>query len=213
VRGTRKASPTLVGVTRTNYHHGALRETLLKATLELIEMDGIGAVSLRQVARSAGVSPRAPYHHFPDRAALLTALSDEGFRLLAAELTEAHTAASAPTEALEAILNAYVEFARANPAYFRLMFRPELTEPHKSESGAEAGEAAFAVLANTVDECLATKVLPAVDKNVLAITMWSLVHGYASLWLDGQLDHRTKDPAALAHQVAALVTSLATAPH
>jgi AcrR family transcriptional regulator len=201
-------------VTRTNYHHGALREALLKATLELIETDGIGAVSLRQVARAAGVSPRAPYHHFLDRAALLTALSDEGFRLLAVALTEAYAAAATPTEALEAILNAYVEFAWASPAYFRLMFRPELTQPHKSESGAEAGEAAFAVLAETVGECLATKAVPAVDKNVLAITMWSLVHGYASLWLDGQLDHRTSDPAALAHQVAALVTSFATTvPH
>jgi AcrR family transcriptional regulator len=202
-----------VTVTRTNYHHGALREALLKATLELIGTDGIGAVSLRQVARAAGVSPGAPYHHFPDRAALLTALADEGFRLLAAALTEARAAVAGPTEGLEAILNAYVEFAKANPAYFRLMFRPELTQPHKSESGAEAGEAAFAVLADTVAECVAKKLVRADDMNVLAITMWSLVHGYASLWLDGQLDHRTNDPAALAHQVAALVTSLTIAPH
>jgi AcrR family transcriptional regulator len=200
------------GVTRTNYHHGALREALLKATLELIETDGIGAVSLRQVARAAGVSPGAPYHHFPDRAALLTALSDEGFRLLAAALTEAHSAAPAPAEALEAILNAYVEFARAHPAHFRLMFRPELTQPHKSATGSEAGEAAFAVLVDTIGECLTTDAVRAVDKNVLAITMWSLVHGYASLWLDGQLDQRTNDPAALARQVAALVTSLTAAP-
>lgn len=197
-------------MTRTNYHHGALREALLTATLELIETDGIGAVSLRRVARAAGVSTGAPYHHFPDRAALLTALSDEGFRRLAEALTAAHAAAATPTEALEAILNAYVEFARANPAYFRLMFRPELKQPHKSESGAEAGEEAFAVLADTVGECLDAKVVRAGDKNVLAITVWSLVHGYASLWLDGQLEHRTDDPAALAHQVAALVTSLTT---
>jgi AcrR family transcriptional regulator len=201
------------GMTRTNYHHGALRESLLKSTLELIETDGIGAVSLRQVARAAGVSSRAPYHHFLDRAALLTALSDEGFRLLAVALTEARAAAATPTDALNALLNTYMEFARANPAYFRLMFRPELTQSHKSEGGSEAGEAAFAVLADTVDECLATKVVRAADKDVLAITMWSLVHGYASLWLDGQLDRRTKDPATLAHQVASLVTSLATVPH
>lgn len=198
-------------MTRTNYHHGALREALLTATLELIETDGIGAVSLRQVARAAGVSTGAPYHHFPDRAALLTALSDDGFRLLAAALTAAHAAATTPGAALEAILNAYMEFAKANPAYFRLMFRPELKQPHKSECGADAGEAAFAVLADTVGECLAAKVVRAVDADVLAITLWSLVHGYASLWLDGQLDGRTDDPAALAHQVAALVTTL-TAP-
>lgn len=197
-------------MTRTNYHHGALREALLQATLELIETDGIGAVSLRQVARAAGVSPGAPYHHFPDRAALLTALSDEGFRLLAAALTQASATKTTPTEGLEAILNAYVDFAKANPAYFRLMFRPELTKPHKGDSGAEAGEAAFDVLVNTVDECLAARVMRPDDKNVLAITLWSLVHGYASLWLDGQLDNRTSDPAALARKVAALVTSFTT---
>lgn len=201
-----KRSHRLVVVTRTNYHHGALREALLKATLELIETEGIGAVSLRQVARTAGVSPGAPYHHFPDRAALLTALSDEGFHRLAETLTEAHEAATTPAEALEAILNAYVDFARANPAYFRLMFRPELKQSHKSESGSEAGHAAFAVLESTVGECV-----PPAEREVFAITMWSLVHGFASLWLDGQLDHRTDDPAAMAHRVAALVTALTTA--
>ncbi|MFL6125701.1 TetR/AcrR family transcriptional regulator [Actinophytocola sp.] len=186
---------------RTNYHHGALREALLKATLELIETDGIGAVSLRQVARTAGVSPGAPYHHFPDRAALLTALADEGFHRLADTLTEAHGGAPTPLEALKAMLNAYVEFARANPAYFRLMFRPELTQSHKSAIGSEAAEAAFAVLETTVAECV-----PPPERKVVAIALWSLVHGYASLWLDGQFADRVEDPAALAPEVAALVT-------
>jgi AcrR family transcriptional regulator len=206
---TRKPSPTLMPVTKTNYHHGALREALLKATLELIEEEGIGAVSLRQVARAAGVSPGAPYHHFPDRAALLSVLSDEGFHKLAKTLKEAHATTTTPTEALEAILNAYIDFAKTNPAYFRLMFRPELKQSHKTETGTEAGATAFAILENTVDDCLTESGAP-VEKTVLAITMWSLVHGYASLWLDGQLDHRTTDPATLAHQVTALVTSFTT---
>ncbi|TDV45399.1 TetR/AcrR family transcriptional regulator [Actinophytocola oryzae] len=192
---------------RPNYHHGALREALLKATLELIETEGIGAVSLRQVARSAGVSPGAPYHHFPDRAALLTALSDEGFRRLADTLTRAHETTSTATEALEAILLAYVEFAQANPAYFRLMFRPELKQSHKGDTGTEAGEAAFAVLDTTVSECLAEKESD-INQDVLAMTMWSLVHGYASLWLDGQLTNRTTNPAKLASQITKLTTTL-----
>jgi len=197
-------------VTRTNYHHGALREALLTATLALIESDGIGAVSLRRVARAAGVSPGAPYHHFPDRAALLVALSDEGFRRLTVALTTAHDAAPGPTEALEAILNAYVRFAQDNPAYFRLMFRPELKQSRSPESD-DAGEAAFTVLDTTVIECLATNTMQPVDKDVLAITLWSLVHGLASLWLDGQLAHHTDNPAELARQVAALVTQFTRA--
>ncbi|HEX6352255.1 TetR/AcrR family transcriptional regulator [Actinophytocola sp.] len=196
-------------MTRTSYHHGALREALLRATLELIETEGIGAVSLRQVARTAGVSPGAPYHHFPDRAALLTALADEGFRRLATTLAEAHDAAATPSAALEALLTTYIEFARNNPAYFRVMFRPELTQPHKSAEGMAAGESAFGVLDRTVEECLSKN--EGVDRHVLAITLWSLAHGYASLWLDGQLDSRTADPAGLAHQIAALVTTF-TAP-
>lgn len=203
-------SPTLVAVTRAGYHHGALREALLAATLELIEADGIGAVSLRRVARAAGVSPGAPYHHFPDRAALLTALSNEGFRRLAAGLTNAHAAASTPKDALEAIIDAYMVFAKANPAYFRLMFRPELKQPHDSDDGDE-GEAAFAVLERTVNECLAAGAVRPVDGHVLAFAVWSCAHGYASLWLDGQFDHRTADPGELAHQVAALLTGFMTA--
>jgi AcrR family transcriptional regulator len=197
-------------VARNNYHHGALREALLRATVELIETEGIGAVSLRQVARAAGVSPGAPYHHFADRAALLTALADEGFRRLANTLTEAHDTATTPTAALEAILNAYVKFAKTNPAYFRLMFRPDLTRSHKSAQGTEAAETAFAILETTVAECLTSNKLTTINQNVLAVTMWSLVHGYANLWLDGQLDNRTDNPSTLAHQVAALVTNLTT---
>jgi AcrR family transcriptional regulator len=176
--------------------------------LELIEAEGIGAVSLRRVARAAGVSPGAPYHHFPDRAALLTALSDEGFRRLAAALTTARAATPSPTEALPALLTTYVHFAHDNPAYFRLMFRPELTQPHKSPNGEKAANKAFAVLADTVTDHIAEGTAKPVDADDLAITLWSLVHGLASLWLDGQLDFRTDDPAALTERVTALATAL-----
>lgn len=194
-------------MTRTSYHHGALRETLLTATLELIESEGIGAVSLRQVARAAGVSPGAPYHHFPDRAALLTALSDDGFRRLAADLCAAKANAAGPAEALHAMIETYVHFARHNPAYFQLMFRPELKKSHKSEQGDEAGDDAFAVLVDTVEAGIATGVMPRADTKVLALTLWSLVHGLASLWLDGNLAHKTDDPEELTRQIARLVTT------
>ena len=194
-------------MTRTNYHHGALREALLTATIELIESEGIGAVSLRQVARAAGVSPGAPYHHFVDRAALLTALSDEGYRRLAVALREAAGAAATPDGALTAIIEGYVLFASRNPAYFQVMFRPELKRSQKSQQGEEFGADAFAVLDDTVAACMAAGVMRPVDENVLALTLWSLVHGLASLWLDGQLADRTDDPAELTRQIARLVTT------
>ena len=199
---------------RTNYHHGALRETLLTATLELIEQEGIGAVSLRRVARAAGVSPGAPYHHFPDRAALLTALSNEGFRHLTKTLKKAKVKATAtaenPKDAVEALLQAYVNFAQENPAYFHLMFRPELKQSQKTDNEDTPADEAFAVLNETVSTSLVNNTEHTVDKDVLAITLWSLAHGLASLWLDGQLAHHNKNPNTLTEQVAKLATKLTT---
>ncbi|MFE3442896.1 TetR/AcrR family transcriptional regulator [Nocardia sp. NPDC059180] len=178
-------------MTRTSYHHGALREVLLEACLRLIETEGIAAVSLRRVAREAGVSSGAPYHHFADRAALLADLATQGFRLLGADVAAARDAAPTPLAGLTAIADAYVRFARHNPGYFRLMFRPELSQPDKHPDTTAAGEAAFAVLADAVADCVAAGELPAGKAGTIAVTLWGLGHGLASLWLDGQLDKRS----------------------
>src|SRR5215468_2775580 len=101
--------------TRASYHHGALRDELIKACVALIEAEGIGAVSLRRVAREAGVSPGAPYHHFADRAALLAAITVRGSALLEQELRQARQQAPAPVKALGALIETYVRFAADNP--------------------------------------------------------------------------------------------------
>ncbi|TQM33089.1 TetR/AcrR family transcriptional regulator [Nocardia bhagyanarayanae] len=179
-------------VKRTSYHHGALRDELIAACLRLIETEGIAAVSLRRVAREAGVSTGAPYHHFADRAALLATLSTKGFELLAAELTAARAAATgSPLDALGALTVAYVRFSREQPAYFRLMFRPELSQPEKHPDAVAAGDAAFAVLADAIGDCVAAGLLPADKADILGITWWGIGHGLASLWLDGQLEKRS----------------------
>ncbi|WP_280400353.1 TetR/AcrR family transcriptional regulator [Nocardia carnea] len=177
-------------MTRTSYHHGALRDALLTACLRLIDTEGIAAVSLRRVAREAGVSSGAPYHHFPDRAALLADLVTQGFRLLADRLTEARTTADSPAAALVAMEQSYIRFARDEPAYFRLMFRPELSQPEKHPEAQEAGEAAFGVLAAAVDDCVAAGELSPERAETTVLTVWALGHGLASLWLDGHLDKR-----------------------
>src|SRR5258708_27647862 len=83
--------------TRASYHHGALREQLITASVALIEAEGIGAVSLRRVAREAGVSPGAPYHHFADRSALLAAIAARGSERLEQRLRRARQPAPRPT--------------------------------------------------------------------------------------------------------------------
>ncbi|MEU4315971.1 TetR/AcrR family transcriptional regulator [Nocardia sp. NPDC024068] len=192
-------------VTRTSYHHGALRDALLAASLRLIETEGIAAVSLRRVAREAGVSSGAPYHHFADRAALLADLATQGFRLLAGQLTAARTAADSPTAALTAMGHSYVRFAREQPGYFRLMFRPELSQPEKHPDTRAAGEAAFEVLADAVGDCVAAGELEPSRAQSVTLTVWALGHGMASLWLDGQLDKRG---ALLGTPASALVDSV-----
>ncbi|MGW4091609.1 TetR/AcrR family transcriptional regulator [Nocardia sp. NPDC004750] len=177
-------------MTRTSYHHGALRDALLAACLRLIETEGLAAVSLRRVAREAGVSTAAPYHHFPDRAALLATLSTQGFQMLGAQLAAARAEAETPMAALTALANTYVRFSREQPAYFRLMFRPELSQPDKHPDTMAAGDAAFGVLADAITECVRAGALPADKADTLAVMFWGLGHGLASLWLDGQLEKR-----------------------
>jgi AcrR family transcriptional regulator len=205
--------PRVVPSTRTSYHHGALREELLSASLHLIEAEGIGAVSLRRVAREAGVSPGAPYHHFADRASLLAALSAQGFRLLASELAAAKATASSPVHALSALLRAYVAFAQQQPAYFRLMFRPELSQPQKHPDVEAAGDAASGYLEETVADCVHAGIISAAQADCLAVTIWGLGHGLASLWLDGQLRHTWDDPGALTAQITVLLESVLGAGH
>ena len=186
-------------------------EALLNASLQLIEAEGIGAVSLRRVAREAGVSPGAPYHHFPDRASLLAALAARGYQELARELADARSAARTPVQALTALIRAYVTFAQRNPAYFRLMFRPELSEQQKHPDAKAAEEAASACLEETVADCVHAGVIPAPQADALAVTAWSLGHGLASLWLDGELQDAHGDATTLARNITNLVESLLTA--
>ena len=109
-------------MTTSRYHHGALRPALLDAALEAIGEVGPTALSMRDVARRAGVSHAASAHHFGDKAGLLTALAAQGYDLLADELA----AAWAATGRFLEVGVAYVRFAVAHPAHFAVMFRPEL---------------------------------------------------------------------------------------
>ena len=192
---------------RTSYHHGALREALLDACLKLIETEGIGAVSLRRVAREAGVSPGAPYHHFADRAALLSALAAQGYVALAGDFAVVRAAADSPVRELTALIDTYVSFALRQPAYFRLMVRPELHEPDKNPETKAAMHAAERQLQDAVQDCVAAGVIPAERAETLELTVWSIGHGLASLLLDGLLDDPSDDPSALTFQVTALLES------
>jgi AcrR family transcriptional regulator len=165
-----------------------LRRAVLDASLALIEEGGVGALSLREVARRAGVTHQAPYHHFADRAAILAVLAEEGFGLLAREMSE--NMSEQPKGSLarfEACGLGYFRFAMKHPAYMRLMFRPELAEPasHVTIDAAAAG--AMKLLIECVSEGQLAGTMRKGDSLPIVMTSWATMHGLASLWLDGPL--------------------------
>lgn len=161
-----------------SYHHGDLRAALVSAALELLGESDVGAVSLRGVARRAGVSAMAPYRHYPDKEALLAAVAQTGFEGLRVALTLADS--TSPTdEALLAQGVAYVQYAMDNPVLFRLMFGPPRRDTHIDLMA--SNETAFSVLVRRMAQQTTSAEL---QSQVLGY--WSLVHGLAMLILDGQ---------------------------
>lgn len=162
------------------YHHGDLRRALIAAGLRLLEKRGPGQVSLREVARVAGVSHNAPYRHFDSREALLAAVAADGFEALAAAMERAAEGKEGP-ERLRALGIAYIAFARARPAVYLLMFGPE---PDKNGFPAlkTVAERGFEALRQAVDA-----VAPEPSRRAAAIGAWALVHGLSHLIADRQL--------------------------
>jgi AcrR family transcriptional regulator len=195
---------------RETYHHGALREELIAASLKLIEAEGIGAVSLRRVARAAGVSPGAPYHHFADRSALLAAITVRGSALLERQLRQAREQAATAADALGALIGAYVRFAAENPAYIHLMLRPELSHPENHPEVQAAGEGAIALLTEVVQDCQREGSAPPGDPATLTALVWALAIGIVTLWLDGPLEARCVDLGTTPQELTARITTLLT---
>jgi AcrR family transcriptional regulator len=198
--------------TRSTYHHGSLRVDLIDSCVALIEAEGIAAVSLRRVAREAGVSPSAPYHHFADRAALMAAITVRGSVLLEDRLRAARAAAPTPVRALGAIIETYVAFAGEHPGYLHVMLRPELADPKRHPEAGTAGEGAIQLLTDVVVECQNEGSAPAGDPTPLVAMVWALAVGIVTLWLDGPLESRCvvldTTPEALTTRIAALLQSL-----
>jgi AcrR family transcriptional regulator len=164
------------------YHHGDLRSVFLATAVDVINERGPGLMSLREVARRAGVSHTAATHHFGDKTGLLTALATEGFTLLDSALAE--------TASLLDIGVAYVGFAVAHPAHFNVMFRPEfLRADDPAFQAAELAAAQHVFAERSIDD---------------AVAAWSIVHGFATLWLQRAL------PPALGDDVADIARRIAS---
>lgn len=179
------------------YHHGDLRAAILAEAARLVAERGADRVSLRELAREAGVSHAAPAHHFADRRGLFTALAAEGFGLLADAL------AAARPRFLDAA-RAYVRFALDRPGHYRVMFDRSLLDGSNADLTA-AQAAAGAELSAGVATLSDPQVLA--DPVGAELAAWSLVHGFAMLWLNDAVDAGLKatDPMATVTRIAELL--------
>jgi AcrR family transcriptional regulator len=190
---------------KSGYHHGDLRRALINAALRLVEEQGAAAVTLREVARMAGVSHQAPYRHFADRTALLGAVAEEGFLALYAEVVEKTRKVPDALSRLHAIGATYVLFAVAHRAHFRVMFSAEAAVSRsKTPSLDAAGAAVFGALTEAIGGAK-RMTSDETDTLALALTCWSTVHGLATLLVEGQLERRVPGSAK---ELTELVTSI-----
>jgi len=165
------------------------KEQLLEATRKVLERDGLAGLTLRAIAREAGVSHGAPLRHFPSLASLLAALAADGFRQLVATIDAELAKPRAPKGARQRLAragHAYVHFALAEPGVYSVMFRGELCDI--SDAGyLEAGAASFHQLVELVAAAQADGWHADEPTDQVAGVMWAKVHGVADLWLHGAL--------------------------
>jgi len=181
-----------------HYHHGALREALVAEALDELEAGGPDSLSLRAVAGAVGVSKTAPYRHFIDKHDLMIALAAEGFGMLAEQLEKA--AADSPSAGpedfavrLRSLFRAYLEFARARPGLYRLMFS-RLGYSLHSEACRLNSLRALGVLTKSIEEAQGLGWRRGQDSRALILSVWAMVHGWAGLLIDGLLPEEIIGP-------------------
>ena len=179
------------GAGRRSYHHGNLREALIQAALDLIAAKGPAGFTFAEAARSAGVSPAAPYRHFRDRDALMADVARQGFERFEAFLTTAWNDGRPDTfTALGNVGKAYLAFARTEPAYYSAMFEAGVPVGDYAELR-QAGDRAFAIVRNAAEALCGT--LPQAKRPpalMVALHIWSMTHGIASLFGRGDAARR-----------------------
>ena len=168
--------------TGSKYHHGDLKNALIQA--------GLDVLAAEEVARQAEVSHAAPYAHFADKQALIAAISTEGFKQLYAQIESVRQAyQNKPQSLLPETAWAYVQFARNNPEYFKLMFSGVLEQEKEYPDFVEISLQTFRQLVEIIIICQQAGVLPAGDVELVAMRMWASVHGFTALLLEGQISH------------------------
>jgi AcrR family transcriptional regulator len=191
---------------KTAYHHGDLRAELLRQALTLIVEKGLEALTLRALARAAGVSHTAPYRHFSDKTALISALADEGFRALTDQIQGlARETGLDPLERFKNSSKAYIHFAITNPAYYSVMFSSPVLSLGRGHLQLESAKKSFQLLVEEIIECQRLGLMRAGDPLTFAVASWSMIHGAAALLADGLIDSETVEIDAVATHIVSVL--------
>ncbi|MCC3861592.1 TetR/AcrR family transcriptional regulator [Pseudemcibacter aquimaris] len=169
---------------KSTYHHGNLREVLISSALEILKEGTLQDLSLRALARKAGVSQTAPYRHFEDKEALIVVLISEGSALLQEHMVKACQGTDDPVEQLINMGVAYYDFSQDYSAHFRLMFGGSLEDKEKHAHLFEQEKKGYDVLEQVISNCMKLPHSPELSPRLIRLTSWSLVHGLASLILN-----------------------------
>ncbi len=196
----------MTGSEKNTYHHGDLRASLIQAAISLLPTKGAAHLSLREVAKVAGVSHTAPYRHFEDKAALLTAIAQTGFEQLTQSLLEVvKKQQNDPEQQLISAAEAYVDLGIANPEMMYLMFGGVLEIDSLSKTFSEKSANAFTGLEQIIINGQALGIFKSGDSQSFAVSAWSLAHGLMMLLTAGQL----RDIASSSEQKKQLSRTLA----
>ena len=183
---------------KKTYHHGDLKNALIKAGVEILAKDGVSGLSLRKVAMKAGVSHAAPYAHFADKQALIAAISTEGFRQLYERVSGvAEKYQNQPEKQLVEVAWAYVQFAMDDPDRFKVMFSGVLEKEKEYPDFVTESQRNFQLVKMIVEANQASGRLRSGDSALVALSAWGIIHGFIMLMLEGQISHAVLEKMSL----------------
>ena len=183
---------------KKTYHHGDLKNALIKAGVEILAKDGVSGLSLRKVAMKAGVSHAAPYAHFADKQALIAAISTEGFRQLYERVSGvAEEYQNQPEKQLVEVAWAYVQFAMDDPDRFKVMFSGVLEKEKEYPDFVTESQRNFQLVKMIVEANQASGRLRSGDSALVALSAWGIIHGFILLLLEGQISHAVLEKMSL----------------